>query len=65
LVEQPTQTIRVKVEQCEQCHHDLSDVASEKIVRRQVTELPEFKPVVIETQQDEVTCPHCQCLNRV
>lgn len=63
LIDQPTRTIRIKVEQCEQCHYDLSDVASEKIVRRQVTELPEFSPVVIETQQPEVVCPHCQCVN--
>ncbi|MCW5971454.1 MAG: transposase [Blastocatellales bacterium] len=63
MIDQPTWTIRIKVEQCEQCHYDLSDVASEKIVRRQVTELPEFSPVVIETQQPEVVCPHCQCVN--
>lgn len=64
LIDNPDQTISVKVEQCAQCHHDLSRVAPEKIVRRQVTELPEFKPAVIETQQHEIICPHCQCLNR-
>jgi transposase len=64
LIDNPDRTISAKVEKCEQCHHDLRDVAPEKIVRRQVTELPEFKPVVIETQQHEVICPHCQCLNR-
>jgi transposase len=64
LIDNPDQTISVKVEQCAQCHHDLSWVTPEKIVRRQVTELPEFNPAVIETQQHEVICPHCQCLNR-
>jgi transposase len=64
LIDNPNRTISVKVEQCEQCHHDLSEVAPEKIVRRQVTELPEFNPLVIETQQHEVVCPYCQCLNR-
>jgi transposase len=33
-------------------------------VRRQIPELPGIKPVVIETQQHEVRCPHCQPLNR-
>jgi transposase len=64
LIDIPNRTIRVEVEQCEQCHHDLRGVAPEKILRRQVTELPEFNPIVIETQQPEVVCPHCQCLNR-
>lgn len=64
LIDNPNRRINVQVEQCEQCHHDLSGVAPEKIVRRQVTELPESNPIVIETQQHEVLCPHCQCLNR-
>ena len=64
LIDNPDRRISVQVEQCEQCHHDLSGVAPEKIVRRQVTELPESNPVVIETQQHEVLCPHCHRLNR-
>lgn len=64
LIDNPDRRISVKVGQCEQCRHDLSGVAPEKIVRRQVTELPESNPVVIETQQHEVLCPHCQRLNR-
>src|SRR5262249_28808784 len=64
LIDYPNRTIRIKVEQCEQCHQNLRGVAPEKIVRRQVTELPEFNPIVIETQQPEVVCPHCRCLNR-
>ncbi len=64
LIDNPDRRISVQVEQCEHCHHDLSGVGPEKIVRRQVTELPESNPVVIETQQHEVLCPHCQRLNR-
>ena len=64
LLDHPDQTLSLKVEQCAQCHHDLNGVAPEKIIRRQVTELPEFNPLVIETQQHEVVCPHCQSLNR-
>jgi transposase len=63
-IDNPDLTISAKVEKCEQCHQDLRDVAPRKIVHRQVTELPEFNPTVIETQQHEVVCPHCQCLNR-
>src|SRR5215475_11369107 len=63
-IDNPDRTISAKVEKYEQCHQDLRDVALGKIVHRQVTELPEFNPVVIETQQHEVVCPHCQCLNR-
>ena len=64
LIDNPNRTISVKVQHCEKCHEDLSSVEPAKIVRRQITELPEFSPVVIESQQHEVTCPHCQCLNR-
>ena len=64
LVEHPDQTIRAEVTQCAHCQHDLHGVAPEKIVRRQITELPEIKPVVIETQQPEVRCPQCQQLTR-
>ena len=30
-----------------------------QVICRQITELPEIKPVVIETQQYEVICPCC------
>lgn len=33
-------------------------------MRRQVTEIPPVKPFIIETQQHEVRCPHCQRRNR-
>lgn len=64
LIDNPDRTISVKVDQCEQCQQNLRGVEPEKIVRRQVTELPESRPIVIETQQHEVVCPDCQCLNR-
>ncbi len=64
LIDNPDQTICAPVAECEQCQHDLRGVAAEQIVRRQITELPEFKPVVIETQQHLVRCPQCQQLNR-
>jgi transposase len=64
LVEHPDQIMTVPVTRCEHCQADLSQVAPRQIQRRQVTELPEFNPVVIATQQPEVVCPHCQGLNR-
>lgn len=64
LVDKPDQTIGATVARCEQCQYDLQDVVAEQIVRRQITELPAVKPVVIETQQHLVRCPHCQQLNR-
>jgi transposase len=64
LIDDPDRIISAKVEQCRQCQKNLHGTEPEKIVRRQVTELPEYRPIVIETQQDEVVCPDCQCLNR-
>jgi transposase len=64
LVEHPTQVITLPVRHCVRCQADLSQVVPRRIERRQVTELPPLKPVVIETRQHQVVCPHCQQLNR-
>src|SRR5262249_32112980 len=64
LVDNPDRIIRAQVEQCQYCHQALSGLEPEKIVCRQVTELSQFSPVVIETRQHKVRCPHCQCFNR-
>mgnify|MGYP001590986456 CR=1 FL=1 len=64
LVEKPDQVIDMPVTACTHCGADLSAVAPQRTVRRQITELPEIKPVVIETRQDEVVCPCCQQLQR-
>lgn len=64
LVEKPDKVIDVPVTACTHCGADLSAVAPQRTVRRQITELPEIKPVVIETRQDEVVCPCCQQLER-
>ena len=42
----------------------MHDCAPTQVLRRQLTELPVVAPVVIETQQHEVICPHCQTINR-
>lgn len=64
LVEKPDQIIPVPVTECRACRANLTPVKPERVIRRQVTEIPPVKPCVIETQQHEVLCPHCQQLNR-
>jgi len=64
LVEKPDQVIEARVLTCVGCGADLQAVTPARVVRRQVTELPVLKPVVIETQQHEVCCPACQLRQR-
>lgn len=64
LVDHPEKVIEVWVERCAQCGTALLEQAPERVLRRQLTELPEIKPVVIETRQYEVRCPCCQRLQR-
>lgn len=63
LVDKPDQVIVAAVAACEHCHADLQGVAPEEVVKRQITEIPPVKPIVIETQQHKTICPHCQQLN--
>jgi transposase len=64
LVDDPDQIIEATVSHCRQCQADLRGVAPRAVVRRQVTEVPEIRPVVMETRQHEVVCPHCQSVQR-
>jgi transposase len=59
LTDSPTQTIEARPSACTHCGQDLQAVTPGRTVRRQITELPDIKPVVIETRQHEVTCPAC------
>ena len=59
LVEKPNKIINAYVDTCQNCNQNLLDQIPVKIVRRQVTEIPEIKPVVIETRQYVVDCPCC------
>lgn len=63
-VDSPDQRLEVKPEACVQCGHDLTQVDAQRVLRRQVTEVPEIKPIVIETRQHEVVCPICQSVQR-
>jgi len=64
LVEKPDQVIEARVLTCTGCGADLQAVTPERVLRRQVTELPILKPVVIETRQHEVCCPVCELRQR-
>jgi transposase len=57
-VEKADREIVIPARVCE-CGMDVSGVAPHSVVRRQITELPEVKPVVIETCQEVVSCPCC------
>jgi len=59
LVENPNKVIEVYVDNCSNCHLNLLEQVPVRTVRRQVSELPEMEPVVIETRQHEVICPCC------
>jgi transposase len=59
LVDTPDRLIEVSPDTCAHCGQDLRGLAPVRTIRRQITELPEIKPVVLETQQHEVLCPAC------
>lgn len=59
MTDKPNQVIEVHPSACAQCGHALQNVAPSRTVRRQITDLPELKPVVIETRQHAVNCPVC------
>lgn len=64
LIDTPDRLIEVAPDTCAQCGNALYDLTPVRTIRRQITELPEIKPVVIETQQHEVECPACHTLQR-
>jgi len=50
-VDNPSKVFYALVDNCQTCHVNLLDQVPVQVIRRQITELPEIKPVVIETQQ--------------
>jgi transposase len=60
LVDQPTMVVQAPVSVCVQCGADLRQTPPVHLLRRQIVELPEIQPVIVETQQAEVVCPCCQ-----
>jgi transposase len=64
LSDRPDQIVEVGVTTCRHCQSDLRTVPPRRVVRRQVTELPVIRPLLIETRQHEVVCPHCHTVQR-
>jgi len=64
LIDKPDQVVEARLKQCQRCGQDLRAIPAQRIIRRQITELPKIQPVVIETQQHEATCPGCGALQR-
>lgn len=63
-VEQPDQVIEAPLTNCTHCQADLQVVIPTQIIRRQLTELPQMRALVIETHQAEGRCPVCDTLQR-
>jgi transposase len=63
LVKNPDRVIAAPVAECEHCHANLKGLDPDAVIRRQITELPVAKVIVMETQQHKVTCPQCQTVN--
>lgn len=59
VVDHPSKVIEVYADNCANCQINLLDQVPVRTIRRQITELPEIEPVVIETRQHEVICPCC------
>ena len=64
LVDNPNTVIEARVSRCADCGANLRFVKPTRVLRRQITELPEITPVVLETQQHEVECPECHTVQR-
>src|SRR2546421_4118964 len=60
LSETPDQGIAHPVDHCQYCQHDLRQVASLHVERRQVIDLPAKRVLVIEHQAQQKSCPACQ-----
>ncbi len=56
----PDQVLVHAVERCQHCRHDLREVESLQVERRQVLDLPVKRVVVIEHQAQQKYCPRCQ-----
>ena len=59
-VAEPDEVISCKVDICEHCHQDLSDIASEETDNRQVMDIPPIQIYTTEYQGEVKECPNCQ-----
>lgn len=59
LTDSPDDTVKYEVSECPDCGRDLSEVAADSVIRRQVEDLPPIKTFVVEHQIEVKTCPCC------
>src|SRR5262249_26003196 len=57
LVENPDRVISAPVNECKHCHAKLKGLKPDDVIRRQITELPAAKPIVIETRATHSSLP--------
>ena len=63
-VSDPDEIVSCKVDICEHCQCDLSDVDIKEIDKRQVTDIPPVKAFTTEYQGEVKECPHCHRISK-
>lgn len=63
-VSNPDETVLHKVQICQHCHRDISDVPTIDIEKRQVTDIPPVRAQTTEHQGEIVECPHCHGITK-
>ena len=63
-VSDPDEIVSCKVDICEHCQCDLSDVGIKEINKRQVTDIPPVKAFTTEYQGEVKECPHCYKISK-
>lgn len=58
--EKPDLIQKHDVVECEHCKHDLSSIAADKILKRQVADVPQIRAIVTEHHIASKTCPSCR-----
>lgn len=59
-VEAPDLIEKHDVVECEHCHHNLESIPAEKIIKRQVADVPQIKVTVTEHHMASKKCPSCK-----
>jgi len=63
-VPDPDEVVPCKVDFCDHCHRDLSDVDAKEIEKRQVTDIPPIKTYTTEYQGEIKECPGCHKITK-
>jgi transposase/regulator of replication initiation timing len=63
LCENPDEILIYKVEECDNCKKSLENIEVDSYIIRQVVDIPEIKPVVVEHRAEIKMCPKCGAKN--